>query len=269
MDEPNFAELLRTSGSVIRQACQFLNEFLIPEAVDRVNAEFSPARLWKLSREREPLPVHTTQLSSYRTRMGTILEYALSTAIQESLRRRYGDELLLTFAVAHEYPDFYLRDRNLHVRLRIEMKTVDADSDEQAARFDVATSGIDAERDVVIFVAWEWEVFSTPDGGQGERPFIFAHLAAVSSEIAAERDQRLLAIGGRIDDDRVMVPSTKTPGVMVSDPGNYGKLWRIITRARHGAADQSEYVRRFEQFLRRVDEHAVARGSRRRRRFRE
>ena len=197
MDEPNLSQLLSASVNPADQACAFFNKFLLPEAVGRVNSEFAPARLWKLSREREPLPVDTRQLSSYRTRMGTVLEYALSTAIQQSLRTRYGEELFLTFAVAHEYPDFYLRDRALNVILKIEMKAVDADSDEQAARFDVATSRIDPGRDMVIFVAWEWAGFHTADGGEGERPFIFAAFAAVAAEIAGERDRRLLANRGQ------------------------------------------------------------------------
>jgi hypothetical protein len=64
-----------------------------------------------------------------------MLEYALSTAMAGLLKERYSDQYLLTFATSHEYPDFYLRDNTLTALLKIEMKAVDAESDEQAAKF--------------------------------------------------------------------------------------------------------------------------------------
>ena len=45
---------------------------IIPTAVERLNAQFSPNRLSKQSRTVEPLPIEQRQLSSYRTRLGTI-----------------------------------------------------------------------------------------------------------------------------------------------------------------------------------------------------
>ena len=59
-----------------------------------------------------------------------MLEYALSTEMNAIIKERYGDKYLLTFATAHEYPDFYFRDDTLTSLLRIEMKAVDAESDE-------------------------------------------------------------------------------------------------------------------------------------------
>ena len=266
MAEPSLVELLRGSSPDVAGARDFFNDHLLTEGVKHVNEQFSPQQLAKQGRASEPLPTAKRQLSSYRTRMGTILEYALSTAVHDALVRRYGGDLVLTFASAHEYPDFYLRDGQLNVKLRVEMKSVDADSDEQAARFDVPTVEIDPARDLVVFVAWEWK--PSPSGTVvGERPFIFARLAALCSELAAERDRRLLDLGGRIEGKRVLVPSKKTPGQMVPDPGNYGKLWRIIRSQRRGASHTSDDVRRFEEFLRALDTRTLARGMRSKSRF--
>lgn len=109
---------------------------LLTEAVAEVNANFSSKHLAKSPRQIEPLPTDTRQLSSYRTRIGIVLEYALSTTMACLLNERYNDQYLLTFATSHEYPDFYLRDNTFSALLRIEMKAVDADSDEQAAHMD-------------------------------------------------------------------------------------------------------------------------------------
>jgi hypothetical protein len=162
--------------------------------------------------------------------------------------------------VAHEYPDFYLRDSPLKQVLRMEMKAVDADSDEQAARFDVLTREIDPARDLVLFVAWEWVETRRKEGSYGEHPNIFAHLVLPAIEIARERDRRLIETGGRVTDEGILVPSKKKPGQHVPDPGNYGKLLRIVHASRRGSEDLSDGIRRFVQFLHCVEEHAKKRA---------
>src|ERR1019366_888786 len=91
---------------------EFFRTKIIPPAIEQINSSFSPRRLSKQSREIEPLPTDQRQLSSYRTRLGTMLEYGLSTEIEALLKSLYGEEFFLTFAVAHEFPDFYFRDKN-------------------------------------------------------------------------------------------------------------------------------------------------------------
>ena len=121
-------ELLSQRDWDIHQISAYFNT-LLTEAVAEVNDNFAPKYLAKLPRQIEPLPTETRQLSSYRTRIGILLEYALSTTLAYFLNERYGDQYLLTFATSHEYPDFYLRDNTFSALLRIEMKAVDADSD--------------------------------------------------------------------------------------------------------------------------------------------
>ena len=60
---------------------------LFGDAADRLNTHFSPERLVKQPRRVEPLPENTRQLSSYRTRVGTMLEYALSTEAMHLLKK--------------------------------------------------------------------------------------------------------------------------------------------------------------------------------------
>lgn len=182
-----------------------------------------------------------------------MLEYAVSSAMQRELDTRYPGLFLMTFAVSHEYPDFYLRTPGRSVLLRIEMKAVDAESDEQAARFSTATQDIDPFRDVLLLVAWEWTSLLSDEGDAfAEYPHIFASLVVSASAIAVERDYRLAATGGKIVLGNVFVFSKKKNDY-VPDPNNYGKFWRIIRRDRHGSSDLSAAAQRFTAFLEAVN----------------
>ena len=74
----NLKKLLTKRPKNIEEIALWLDG-LVKVASDKVNEEFSPRRLVKQSRTEEPLPTNTRQLSSFRTRIGTMLEYALST----------------------------------------------------------------------------------------------------------------------------------------------------------------------------------------------
>jgi len=235
----------------------FSNE-IIPIAVKRLNEHFSPNRLSKQSRTVEPLPTEQRQLSSYRTRLGTMLEYGLSTEIERLLRELFGDSFFLTFAVAHEFPDFYLRDAARKPILKIEMKAVDADSDEHAARFDVMTMELDEFRDFLLFIGWKW-VEKNENEIKWEFPEIFSFAFVSAYEIGKVRDIRLIATGGKIENEEVLVPSTKKPGTFSKDPGNFGKLWRIFQKKeRNNTSDTtlSQDAKEFLRFLTDVDSHA-------------
>jgi len=229
---------------------------IIPRAIEQINLSFSPRRLSKQSREIEALPTDQKQLSSYRTRLGTMLEYGLSTEMENIMKEMFGDDFFLTFAVAHEFPDFYLRDKNRARLLKIEMKAVDADSDEQAARFDILLEHLDQHRDYILFIGWKWEEQLT-EGHPWESPQIFTFAFVSAYDLGVVRDARLIATGGKIENGEILVPSTKKPGTFTKDPGNYGKLWRIIQRKeRSESKDLSPHALDFLRFLDDVNTHA-------------
>ena len=229
---------------------------IIPLAIEQINISFSPRRLSKQSREIEPLPTDQRQLSSYRTRLGMMLEYGLSTEIELIIRSIYGDEFFLTFAVANEFPDFYLRDKDRKPLLKIEMKAVDADSDEQAARFDILIEHLDPHRDFILFIGWKWEA-QTSNNIKWESPKIFTFAFVSAHDLGVVRDARLIATGGKIENGQVLVPSTKRPGTFTIDPGNYGKLWRIIQRRqRLESTELGSHALDFLRFLNDVNTHA-------------
>lgn len=249
------AELLNTKPKNI-EAIALLMDELVKAASQNVNSHFSPRRLSKGLRNIEPLPTDTRQLSSFRTRIGTMLEYALSTEIDKIIREYNGDGLYFTFAVSHEYPDFYLRDNALSSLLRIEMKAVDADSDEQAARFGVPTVDIEDDNDLLLLVGWKWEPLLIQEKETGEYPHIFVSMVLPAKDIVAERDKRLKIAGGKIEGRDVYVPKRGQADQFVIDPGNYGKFWRLVHGSRRNSEDLSPSVKRFLDFLKIIDENS-------------
>jgi hypothetical protein len=250
----NLPELLNNTPPDIEQIAEYFDDLLIL-AVKAVNSEFGPKRLSKGTREIEPLPTDPRQLSSYRTRIGTMLEYAISTGINNILEDRYGNQYSLTFATSNEYPDFYLRDYSLVSLIKMEMKSVDAESDEQAARFSTPTAWINPERDLLLLITWEWTGIRDNSGNLiGEYPHIYASLVIPAGEVAKERDIRLLLTGGKIED--LVVSVKKRDGIYGSDPGNYGKFWRIIHNTRRNSTELSSAMKKFQIFLEVVNEHS-------------
>jgi hypothetical protein len=252
----NLIDFLKNPEEYKEEITEFFRNEIIPRAIKEINYSFSPKRLSKQSREIEPLPTDQRQLSSYRTRLGTMLEYGLSTEMEIILSGIFGEEFFLTFAVAHEFPDFYLRDKNRKPILKIEMKAVDADSDEQAARFDVLVEHLDKHRDFILFIGWKWEKQTTNEV-VWESPQIFTFAFVSAHDLGVIRDIRLIATGGKIENGEIFVPSTKTPGTYTKDPGNYGKLWRIIQRKQRSESDELvPHALDFLRFLNDVNTHA-------------
>jgi hypothetical protein len=223
---------------------------LMPKSVEQVNSLFSPRQLVKQDRNIEPLPTQKRQLSSYRTRIGTMLEYALSKQMDDLILQRFGQDLRMTFAVAHEYPDFFVRDAVLGKRIQIEMKAVDADSDEQSARFEVLSSLIHAEEDLVVLVGWTWRSSTLDNGTQCEHPEIFAYVVVPAIELAQERDQSVVLRGGRVDNSGIFVPSKKFKGELRPDPHNAGKILRLVHQSRRvDSFGLSDYIQKYLQFV--------------------
>src|ERR1700742_31883 len=70
---------------------------ILKEAVENVNTHYAVRELSKLPRAKEPLPTDTRLLSSYRTRIGTMLEYAICSAVNEIITARYKKQLFFSF----------------------------------------------------------------------------------------------------------------------------------------------------------------------------
>ena len=119
-----------------------------------------------------------------------------------------------------------------------------------AARFDVPTPLIDESLDTLVVVGWKWRT-----EGTGNRalsfPQIVEGVTLSAMEIARERDTRFRALGGSFRSGGLPYVRSKKTGRWVADPGNYGKLNRIIHPSRR-EEDLSDEIRVFQQLLQRV-----------------
>jgi hypothetical protein len=91
------------------------------------------------------------------------------------------------------------------------MKAVDADSDEQSARFEVLSSLINVEEDIVVLVGWAWRNNTLENGTPYEYPEIFSYVVVPAIELAHERDTSVALRGGRVDETGIFVPSNTNP----------------------------------------------------------
>jgi len=249
--------------ATIDEIAEFISLHM-PNAVQGVNTLFSPRQLIKRDNATEPLPTDKRQLSSYRTRLGTMLEYGLSTHIDREIQSVFKDDLRLTFAVAHEYPDFYVRDAVLGQRVRVEMKAVDVESDEQAARFDVLASLIQGSKDVVVLVAWEWMNGTLNNKTACVYPQIFSYVVVPAADLAGERDQSVVLRGGRVDPDRILVPKKNAVGELTLDKGNAGKVLRLVHKSRKSEPfNLSGHIQKYLQFVDSIGGHPNATRKRR------
>ncbi len=89
------------------------------------------------------------------------------------------------------------------------MKAVDAESDEQAARFSTPTISIDPDKDMLLLIGWRWTDLGKDGRIIGEFPYIFAGVILPAAEIARERDVRLEITNGKIEGEKVLVYSER------------------------------------------------------------
>ncbi len=228
---------------------------LLAAAVEVFNQRRSPHSLVRLAAE--VIPTHPKDISAVRARMGTIIESALADTWNTFILA--GAFQTWRIAVNYEYPDLYLRDEDGAIRLPIETKALHDEADEGAARFDTPTPYLNQFLDIVVVVGWRW---ARAPRGRGELvyPSIFAADAFSATEIAQERDRRFRILGGVFRArGRPFVRGKKAGRPFVADPGNYGKLNRIIHSTRR-REEMAEDLQRFMDLLLTI--YPKGRGSR-------
>jgi len=203
---------------------------LLDQSVRVFNVRVGEALLVRTTDEQ--LPTHPKHIASVRARMGTLLEAIFVTLWNEELKKE-TERWSITFNYVTEYPDLYLRDNSGKVHFRLETKTLHNEADEGAARFDTWTKLIHRNEDILVILGWKWRE-AVRDGVVLAWPEIVKSEALSAWALAQERDKRLKIVGGTFGPQGQPFVCSSRTGKMIPDPGNYGKLKRIVHHSRRG-----------------------------------
>lgn len=242
----NLLELLEENAGSSQALAEALNDQWMAPLMTRYNSEF--AVRYFARPDYEEITKEPRLLTTFRTRLGSLIEYGLGVTLDQLLEEEYGDGLRLSFAVAHAYPDYFFRNRRGGVLARLDCKLLHDESDEYSARFDLARSEIDADRDLLLYGAWQWQT-NVVEGVTLEYPYVLELLVVPADDIAAERDRRHVLLQGKMADDGSALLASGNPDT------NFGKINRIVASTRRDAPDLAPSVRAFLAFSTR---HSVA-----------
>ena len=204
-----------------------MRDTVIPQVVRRMNMHL-PVEVALFPNDE--LPTNQRNLTDYRTRIGTLLEYTFARSVNELLPNHLKQEgLRLTNVVANKFPDLAFRSLNGQIGIRFEMKAIQTVAEEKAANFDTLVKDIRKGTDFIAVLLWEWK----PDvNGNCHYPHVEACYVLDAYELAQIRDNNWLntppsgLISARQGFD-VRYGINASGNNYNQEEGNYGKLMRI------------------------------------------
>ena len=226
MEAAQLRQLLSRYDDAPRALVDAFNDDILPSAVDALNRTVSVRQISKLVTER--LPQNERNLTDARTRLGVLLEYALATVINAEWQQKLGGEYALAFVVANRYPDLVSRDRSHRPGVRIEVKAIEAVSEEKSANLDVLMRDTRNAGDILCVLVWEWRVVKEGDVVI-EYPHIYKAFAFAARTIAKIRDTAWLRDMSRAKFKGIDVggPVVGSQDGVKEEEHNMGKLLRI------------------------------------------
>lgn len=207
---------------------------LVRPSMSRLNEGELGFRIGKYPDER--LPKNQRNLSDIRTRVGTLLEYELSRAMQWHIENQSIDQVYASCVVANKYPDLAVRGQNGEMGLRMEVKSIQTVAEEAAANFDTILKDIRRDKDYIILMVWNWEPI--PENTSVKHPYVSDFYCFNAYNIALLRDTYWLNTPGSIEGGYqgfdlckgVTYDGGETGDGYKEEEGNYGKLTRIYNK---------------------------------------
>ncbi len=148
------------------------------------------------------------------------------------------EDVNVTYNTLNEFADFFIRDDQWDIQLRIDIKTLHDLSVEASARYDTLQDKIRDKDDYLLFIAWSWQEVDHM-GVQVVIPAILDGIFIPAMEVARERDLRQELADGTFD---------STTGRPLARGGkldsNFGKMNRLVHISRREAADLSPRLKR-------------------------
>jgi len=248
MPTQTLASAIADRTTSLQPVVDLLSRGYVYPALSRYNSEFAPRYFGRPPSE--PIPTLARLLTTFRGRLGSLIEYGLGVTIGEALERDFGDAMKLSIETVNQYPDYYLRGRDFEPLLRIDCKVYHHASDERSARFDLPIAAIQPANDLLMYVAWDWRTL-TYRGAAVKYPHLHAAVLVPAICLARERDLRTAKVGGYFDTAGLPRAVPKLPGKPRDKwevDSNFGKIDRLIHSSRK-TADLEESVQAFVAFL--------------------
>ena len=220
-----FEEVVSNESSINRKI-ELLNSEIFPAIVEDFNTGMASERLTRLTKDIEPVPDHSRNVTEIRTRVGLLLEFNLGIVIEEYL----PDDHVVSYGASQAHTDLVLRGSERKPTVRLEVKAIEDIAEEKAASYEDMVHSIDPTRDILAIFAWGW---MRDWRGETETrvPKLYDLRAFEMREIAMARD--LFWSQSPKGDNKNMLDFSmpviqKSPGELKEEEGNMGKLMRII-----------------------------------------
>jgi hypothetical protein len=180
--------------------------------------------------EKEIPPQDPRHLTDTRTRVSTLLEYALSYELNNLIEKRV-DGYCLSNILWNVFPDLVIRDEKRNITHGIEVKALHTAAEEKSANLHTPLPIINKDRDFVLILIWGW-TRETINGVGIVYPHIHDYGLFSAWALARIRDASWLS-GQRVSRSKAfdlsspMIESENDQSKFKAEEGNIGKLMRI------------------------------------------
>lgn len=253
-----FLEEVVSDSTSTGEKVELLNSEILPEIVTEFNEGEASERLTRLTRDIEPVPNHSRNVTETRTRVGLLLEFNLGIVIEEYLPENH----IVSYGASQAHTDLVLRGPNRHPTVRLEIKAIEDIAEEKAASYEDLIHSIDPRRDILAIFTWGWQI-DFREGTETRIPELYDLKAFEMREISMARD--LFWMQSPRGDNRNMIEVSmpviqRTPRELKEEEGNMGKLTRIVNSTDLEENPELETLLNFDELKRYIKYMSFCKG---------
>lgn len=240
-------------------------QLLFERAIEQINQGASKTLTARLSSETPPPDAR--HLTDTRTRVSTLLEYALAYELNNLLMAE-GKGRSVSAVLWNVFPDLFIRDAERAPMIGLEVKAIHTAAEEKSANLSTPLHVIKRGSDFVVILIWAWRR-ENAHGVNITYPHIHEVGVFDAYFLAQTRDYTwLFNQGDRIKgidlSTPLITPENRPKGTRFkAEEGNMGKLMRITLEAglpptTPGLAELKLEAERYERFKDRTLGHGLA-----------
>lgn len=243
----------------IAKKLELLNKEIFPELVEEFNTGDAADRLTRLTKDIEPVPDHSRNVTETRTRVGLLLEFNLGIVIEEYL----PDDHVVSYGASQAHTDLVLRGPDRTPTVRLEVKAIEDIAEEKAASYEDMVHSIDPNRDILAIFTWGWRQ-DRAAGRETRIPQLYDLRGFEMREISMARDLLWMQSprrGNKNMMDISMPVIQKNPGELKEEEGNMGKLTRIVDSTDLEDNPELKSQLNFDELQRYIDYMSFCKGA--------